>query len=277
MPIFWLISSTAARAVGDVLAVEHLVDRHRGLVAVRHRPDDVLRAEGASPPKNTFGLVDWKVVSSSLGRPHSLNSMPASRSIQGKAFSWPTATSTSSQGKCCVRLAGRHQLAAALGVVLGLHLLEGDAGELAVVVGEFLRHQVIVDRDALVHGVFLFPRRRLHFLEARAHHHVDLLAAEPARRAAAVHGGIAAAEHDHALADLAWCGRTTPRRASRCRYGCSWPLPCGRECRGRARAARRSRRRSRRSPRPAAPSCCRCACRRGIRRRDRGCSRIPRR
>ena len=26
--------------------------------------------------------------------------MPTSRSIQGKAFSWPTATSTSSQGKC---------------------------------------------------------------------------------------------------------------------------------------------------------------------------------
>ena len=59
-----------------------------------------------------------------------------------------------------------------------------------------------MDRDALVHGVFLFPRRRLHLLEARAHHHVDLLAAEPARRAAAVHGGVAAAEHDHALADL---------------------------------------------------------------------------
>ena len=30
----------------------------------------------------------------------SSNSMPMSRSIQGKAFSWPTATSTSSQGKC---------------------------------------------------------------------------------------------------------------------------------------------------------------------------------
>ena len=33
--------------------------------------------------------------------PHWSNSMPMSRSIQGKAFSWPTATSTSSQGKCC--------------------------------------------------------------------------------------------------------------------------------------------------------------------------------
>ncbi len=105
-------------------------------------------------------------------------------------------------GEMLIRLAGRHQLAAALGVEFGLHLLEGDAGELAVLVGELLRHQVIVDRDALVHGVFLFPRRRLHFLEAGAHHHLHVLAAEPARGAAAVHGGVAAAEHDHALADL---------------------------------------------------------------------------
>ena len=101
-----------------------------------------------------------------------------------------------------LRLAGGNELAPALGVVLGLHLLEGDAGELAVFVREFLRHEEIVDRDALVHGVFLFPRRRLHFLEAGAHHHVDLLAAEPAGGAAAIHGGVAAAKHDDAFADL---------------------------------------------------------------------------
>ena len=41
-----------------------------------------------------------------------------SRSIQGKAFSWPIATSTSSHSIVHVRLAGRHQLAAALVVVL---------------------------------------------------------------------------------------------------------------------------------------------------------------
>ena len=142
------------------------------------------------------------VLGSTLGMSHLSNSMPMSRSIQGKAFSWPTATSTSSQAIMLVRLAGRHQVAAALGVVLGLHLLEQHAGELAVVVGEFLRHQEIEDRDVLVHGVLLFPGRRLHLLEAGAHHHLDVLAAEPARGAAAVHGGVAAAEHDDALADL---------------------------------------------------------------------------
>ena len=40
------------------------------------------------------------VLGSTFGMSHLSNSMPMSRSIQGKAFSWPTATSTSSQGTC---------------------------------------------------------------------------------------------------------------------------------------------------------------------------------
>ena len=54
----------------------------------------------ASPPKNTFGWVDPIVTSSTTGMSHWSNSMPMSRSIHGKAFSWPTATSTSSHSKC---------------------------------------------------------------------------------------------------------------------------------------------------------------------------------
>ena len=54
--------------------------------------------KAASPPKNTFGLVETMVLGSTLGMSHlASNSMPMSRSIQGNAFSWPTATSTSSQ------------------------------------------------------------------------------------------------------------------------------------------------------------------------------------
>ena len=52
----------------------------------------------ASPPKNTPGLVDIMVVSSTLGIPHLSNSRPMLRSIQGKLFSWPIAISTSSHG-----------------------------------------------------------------------------------------------------------------------------------------------------------------------------------
>ena len=65
-----------------------------------------------------------------------------------------------------VRLTGGNELAAPLGIVLGLHFFEGDAGQLAVLERKFLRHEVIVDRDALVHRVFLFPGRRLHLLKA---------------------------------------------------------------------------------------------------------------
>ena len=52
-----------------------------------------------------------------------------------------------------------------------------------------------------MHGVLLLPGGRLHLLEAGAHHDLHVLAAEPARGAAAVHRGVAAAEHDDPLAD----------------------------------------------------------------------------
>ena len=67
---------------------------------------------------------------------------------------------------------------------------------------DLLGHEIVEDRDALVHRVLLLPRARLHLLEARAHDDLDVLAAEAAGGAAAVHGGIAAAEHDHALGNL---------------------------------------------------------------------------
>src|SRR5216683_4718941 len=93
--------------------------------------------------------------------------------------------------------------AAALGVVLGLDLLEQHAGDLAVVVRDFLRHQHVQDWDVLAHRVFLLPGRRLHLLEAGADDDLDVLAAQTTGGAAAIHGGVAAAQHDHALADLA--------------------------------------------------------------------------
>src|SRR4029077_10505157 len=59
----------------------------------------------------------------------------------------------------------------------------------------------IEDWDALVHGILLLPGRGFHLLEAGADHDRDLLAAEAARGTAAIHGRVAAAEHDDALAD----------------------------------------------------------------------------
>ena len=156
----------------------------------------------ASPPKNTCGRVDCIVFGSTLGMSQRSNSMPMSRSIHGKAFSWPIATSTSSHGIWVSGSPVGTRLRRPRVVVFGLDLLEQHAGQPAVLVGEFLRHQQVEDRDALVRRVFLLPRRGLHLLEAAAHDDGDLLAAEAARRAAAIHRGVAAAEHDDAAADL---------------------------------------------------------------------------
>src|SRR6185437_9661800 len=71
---------------------------------------------------------------------------------------------------------------------------------------ELFRHEEIVDRDAFVHGVFLFPWGRLHFLKARAHDHVDLLTTQSSRGTAAIHCGIAATEHHNTFADLGVLG-----------------------------------------------------------------------
>src|SRR4029453_18421905 len=60
----------------------------------------------------------------------------------------------------------------------------------------------IEDRNVVGKGVFLFPGARLHFLEAGAHDDLDVFAAKPARGTAAIHPGVAAAEHDDTAADF---------------------------------------------------------------------------
>ena len=65
---------------------------------VLDRPDDVGGPNAASPPKNTPGRVDMKVVLSTTGMSHLPKSSPMLRSIHGKELSWPIASTTVSQG-----------------------------------------------------------------------------------------------------------------------------------------------------------------------------------
>ena len=171
-------------------------------MAVRHRPDDVLRAERGVAAEEDFRIGRGHGLGIDLGHVPLVEFDAAIALDPGERIFLADGDQHVVAGKVLVGLAGRHEIAAALGVAHRLDLLEHDAGELAVVVGEFLRHQVIEDRNVLVHGVLLFPGGRLHLLEAGAHDDFDVLAAEPARGAAAIHGGVAAAEHDDALADL---------------------------------------------------------------------------
>jgi hypothetical protein len=127
--------------------------------------------------------------------------MPHSFSIHGKAFFLAHGHQHLVAGHLHFGISRRDQTAPALVVVDRLDDLEAHAGELAARMQEGLGHVVVEDGDALVNGVFLLPGAGLHFLEARAHHDLHVLGAESSCGPAAVHRGIAAAEHDDALLD----------------------------------------------------------------------------
>ena len=215
------------------------------------------------------------VVLSTTGMSHLSNSMPMSRSIQGNAFSWPMARMTSSHGRM---IASDDLLLAACRCRL-------DRPERSNSIPSSLPFSMTKRIGAwfstistlLFLGVLELPRRRLEVLARPARHDLDVVAAEPLRRAAAVHRGVADADDQHALADRRRCGRSEPTRATRCRCG-SDRRRGGRGCRAPCPSARRCRRTRRRSSlRRAAPSGCRPASCSGRRRPCRGCSRSPRR
>ena len=82
-----------------------------------------------------------------------------------------------------------------------LELVELHPGQRAVLDDEADRLEVLEDLDAFLFGVLELPRRRLEVLAGLARDHLDVGRAEPLRRAAAVHRGVADADDQHALAD----------------------------------------------------------------------------
>src|SRR5712691_6815979 len=187
------------RPFRDVLAIEQLVDGNGRVMPVRPRPDDVLRPEGGVAAEEDVRHGGLHRLCIYFRHP----------------FLELETTITLDPGEG-VLLADRDEHVVAIEVLVGLarrnkiaaavfkdcfDFLEHHAGELSILDDEFLRHQVIQDGNPLVLRVLLLPRARLHLLEAGAHDHLDVLAAEALRGAAAVHRGIAAAEHDHALAE----------------------------------------------------------------------------
>ena len=268
------------RALASVSSPRQMqVDRDRGVVAVRDRPDDVLRAERGVAAEEHVRAASTP--SSPCRRP----ACPTRRT-RGRCRARSTGTHFPGRSRPARRRTGsgrraRRSARAGAGPCASRcarDLLERDAGQLAVVVRERLRHEVVVDRDALVHRVFLLPRRRLHLVEAGAHDHLHVLAAQPPRAAAAVHRRVAAAQHDDALADLRRVAERHATTASRCRCGC-WPRlrarPGNVEVAPARRAAADEHRVAAFGEQRAAG--CRCAARRGTRRRGRGCSPPPRR
>src|SRR6266700_3425753 len=190
------------RPFADILGVAQFVDRYRRIMAVRDSPDDVFWAEcriAAEEHIRQARLHGFRV---------DLGHVPAVEFDTDIAFDPRKRVFLADRdedivaGDVGMGLAGRHEVAPAFLVVFRLDLLEQDAGELAVLMGELDGHEKIEDRDALVRRVLFLPGRGLHLLEARAYDDGNLLAAEAARGAAAIHRRVAAAEHDDAAADL---------------------------------------------------------------------------
>ncbi len=156
--------------------------------------------KAASPPKNTPGRVDWKVLGSTLGTLHLSNSMPRSRSIHGNAFSWPIASITSSQGSSSSPSTRSAVILPSCEFVL--HLLEQHAGELAALDHEALRRAIDDDLDVLALRILELPVGGLEESARLARHDLDAAGAQAERGPAAIHRRVADADDQHPLADL---------------------------------------------------------------------------
>ena len=118
------------------------VDRDRGVVAVRDRPDDVLGPERRVAAEEHAAHASTP--SSSCRPPASRASSNVEAEIAldpRKRIFLADRDQHVVAGEVDVGLAGRHELAPALGVLLRRDLLERDAGQLAVLVRERLGHE----------------------------------------------------------------------------------------------------------------------------------------
>src|SRR6266446_6671554 len=189
------------RALAEVLAVEQLVDRDRCVVPVRHGPDNVLGTERRVAAEEDFRLcgLHRDFVDDRHAVLVELNShVPLD---PGECVLLPHRDEHVVALEALIRLSGGKEAASPFLVAHRLDFLESHAGELAVLVLEGLGDEVVEDGNALVLSVFFFPGRGFHLLETGAHDDFHVLTAEALRGTAAVHGGIAAAQHDHAFAD----------------------------------------------------------------------------
>ena len=94
-----------------------------------------------------------------------------------------------------------------------LQPLELHADELAVFDHEALRRVILDDVDAFFLGILELPWRRFEKFASATRDHVGVGATEPARRAAAIHGGVAHADDEYLLAnrlDMAEVHRAEP-------------------------------------------------------------------
>src|SRR5213594_421321 len=186
----------------QVLAVQELVYGNGRIVPVSDGPDNVLGAECRVAAEEHLRLRrlhrdlvhDRHAVRVELDSGVALD--------PGKGVLLPDRDQDVVALEALIGFSGGNEAASPFLVAHRLYFLESHAGEPAVVVLEGLGDEIVEDGNAFVLRVLFLPGRGLHLLEARAHDDLHVLAAEALRRPAAVHRGVAAAQHDHAPADL---------------------------------------------------------------------------
>jgi len=170
------------------------------------------RTEGRVPPKKSRGASIASSPCRPTGMAHLSNSMPMSRSTQETRSPGRPRRARRRIRRSGPPLPVGHERAPALVVAHRLHLLEHHAGELAVEVHEALGTRKLrigmpsCIASSFSHGLAFIsskPERTITFTSSTA---------EAARRAAAVHRRVAAAEHDDAPADLAHVAEGDRRR-----------------------------------------------------------------
>ena len=189
----------ARQALRERLALAMLVDRDRGLVAVLDGPDDVLGPErGVAAEEHALAR---RLERDGVELRHvPLVELDAEVALDpGEGVLLPDREDHVVAGDEDLL---DDALARDLGAVhLVLEPLERHALELSALDDEGLRGVVDDDLDLLLLRVLQFPLGGLEEAARLARHDLDALRAEPERGAAAIHGGVADADDEHALAD----------------------------------------------------------------------------
>ncbi len=170
---------------------------------MRGSPNDVLRSKGCIATEENLGVCGLEG--------HTINDwhVPAIVEFQanitlnpGEGILLANSTENVVARVERIRLPGWNKLTTALLIILRFNLLKGHSDELAIFDDKAFRGFEVDERNVFSHRVILFPRRRFHFVEARADDNFNVLATKPTSCAAAVHCGVTTAKHDYTLTYL---------------------------------------------------------------------------
>ena len=189
------------RSAVHVFAVQQAVNRHRCLVTVRHRRDDVLRTVRRVTAKKHIGQRGLERIGHQYRQTPFIKLDTDIALDPGEGVLLTDGNQDRITFHQHIRHAGGYQRAATFFVIHRFHNLKAHAGQFALDMFKRLGHMEVQNRNTLVQRIFFLPGRSLHLFKAAAHDHLHVAATHAPRRAAAIHRSIATTEHNDTLAD----------------------------------------------------------------------------